>query len=48
MNNGEQKCKPKRESYKIEKERLPKEPVKLSRECIDFRKFLKTYINNYL
>jgi hypothetical protein len=48
MNNGEQKCKRKRQSYKTEKERPPKEPVvKLPWECIEFRKYLKTHIYNY-
>jgi hypothetical protein len=49
MNNGQQKYKPKRQSYKIEKERPHKNPTfKRPRECIEFRKFLKTHIYNYV
>jgi hypothetical protein len=49
MNNGEPKYKPKKQSYKIKKERQPKEPTfKLPRECIEFHKFLKTHIYDYV
>jgi hypothetical protein len=49
MNNGKLKYKQKKQSYKIEKERPPKEPTfKLPRECIEFRKFFKTHIYNYV
>jgi hypothetical protein len=34
MNKEDLKCKPKKQSYKIKKERPPKEPtLKLPREC---------------
>jgi hypothetical protein len=49
MNNGKQKCKPKRQSFKIVKERPPKQPTfELPRECIEFGKYLKTHIYNYV
>jgi hypothetical protein len=49
MNNRELKYKPKKQSYKIEKEQPPKEPTfKLLHECIEFPKFLKTHIYNYV
>jgi hypothetical protein len=49
MNIGEPKYKPKKQSFKIEKERPPKEPAfKLQPECTEFHKFLKTHIYNYV
>jgi hypothetical protein len=42
MNNEEFKRKPKRQSYKIVKERPPKQPTfKLPPECREYRKFLE-------